>query len=280
MVDYRGYGHSSGEPSEHGLRMDALAALKFLRQDRLNGGTTAVHGHGHSPSSSTSTSSGGRRPPDQPKPVLDLTRIYLFGRSLGGAVAIATAYSDQVQQDYLRHHQYSTPHSHHAQPYPPIAGLLIENTFCTLVEMVLVLASRFGLFAREPRVMVHTSFYARMLRAYLTYFLTNHWDTHAVIGHLRTPMLFLSGRADELIPCEHMDGLHQAAQASQLKKELYTVEAGTHNDTFIRGGRGSIIETIDKFMQKASATKPAAFELGLRRRRRRHSNWNGTLVAR
>ena len=39
MLEYRGYGHSEGTPSESGLLLDAQAALKVLRQEpALSGG--------------------------------------------------------------------------------------------------------------------------------------------------------------------------------------------------------------------------------------------------
>ena len=55
LVDYRGYGQSEGSPSQEGLLMDAEAALDYLllRRD-----------------------------------VVDPDQIFLFGRSLGGAVAM------------------------------------------------------------------------------------------------------------------------------------------------------------------------------------------------
>ena len=57
LVEYRGYGRSEGSPSEEGLYMDAQAALDFLltRQD------------------------------------IATDKIVVFGRSLGGAVAIDLA---------------------------------------------------------------------------------------------------------------------------------------------------------------------------------------------
>lgn len=58
MVDYRGYGHSEGEPSEEGLMLDAEAALdELLKQEDI-----------------------------------DPNNIMAFGRSLGGAVATSLAH--------------------------------------------------------------------------------------------------------------------------------------------------------------------------------------------
>uniref|UniRef100_K3XBT1 AB hydrolase-1 domain-containing protein n=1 Tax=Globisporangium ultimum (strain ATCC 200006 / CBS 805.95 / DAOM BR144) TaxID=431595 RepID=K3XBT1_GLOUD len=57
LVDYRGFGHSEGEPSEQGLKMDAEAALDamYTRSD------------------------------------IDKSSIVVFGRSLGGAVSVYLA---------------------------------------------------------------------------------------------------------------------------------------------------------------------------------------------
>jgi fermentation-respiration switch protein FrsA (DUF1100 family) len=57
IIDYRGYGKSEGEPSEEGLYRDGLAAWEFLVNERR----------------------------------IDPQRIIIFGKSLGGAVAIELA---------------------------------------------------------------------------------------------------------------------------------------------------------------------------------------------
>ena len=54
VVGYRGYGHSEGTPSEIGLKLDAEAVFKFA----------LAH------------------------PLIDNSKIFVFGRSLGGAVGI------------------------------------------------------------------------------------------------------------------------------------------------------------------------------------------------
>lgn len=56
-IDYRGYGESEGSPSEAGLLEDAVSALLWLEERRD----------------------------------LDHSQVVLFGRSLGGAVAISVA---------------------------------------------------------------------------------------------------------------------------------------------------------------------------------------------
>ena len=54
LFDYRGYGRSTGTPSEAGLYLDAQAVYDFIRQ----------------------------------RPDLNQEKIFFFGRSLGGAVAL------------------------------------------------------------------------------------------------------------------------------------------------------------------------------------------------
>lgn len=79
MVEYRGYGESGGEPDEEGLQLDAQAGLDFLwsRSD------------------------------------IDRGRIFAFGRSLGGAVAVALGRRNPRR----------------------LRGLLIENTFTSVRAM-------------------------------------------------------------------------------------------------------------------------------------------------
>ena len=64
MVDYRGYGHSEGQPNEEGLMRDADAVIAYL----------TAH------------------------PEIAGSRIVLYGQSLGGAVALYAAekHADKV----------------------------------------------------------------------------------------------------------------------------------------------------------------------------------------
>ena len=73
ILSYRGYGASAGSPSELGLQLDACCAVEHVLR----------------------------------RPDLDPTRVLLFGRSLGGAVAAYAA------GRYRAH----------------VAGLVLENTF-------------------------------------------------------------------------------------------------------------------------------------------------------
>lgn len=83
MMDYRGYGSSSGEPNEEGLNLDADTVLEFVSKH----------------------------------PKLSSSPIFLFGRSLGGAVSVALA---------------------HRHP-DLVAGIVLENTFLSISTMVDIL---------------------------------------------------------------------------------------------------------------------------------------------
>jgi len=167
LVEYRGYGNSQGAPSEQGLKLDAQAAIEFL----LN------------------------------RPDIDSTKIFLFGRSLGGAVALAAA---QACPDKIR-------------------GIIVENTFTSIDDMVIVLIQKLQLLSKG----------LKFIRVVLLFFLTNHWSNKRIIGDLSHPILFISGLADELIPPGQMQELHDLASKSRDRR-LLRVPDGEHNDTYLR----------------------------------------------
>lgn len=155
-VSYRGYGESEGSPSERGLKSDAKAAIEYCR-DRTD--------------------------------ILAQDKLFIFGRSIGGAVAIAAASAAE------------TGH---------IAGLVVENTFESMGGMIDV-------------VLPPLRFAKAMNR--------NPWDSISAIRSLETPILFISGLRDELVPPQHVKSLYDAALRSALKK-FFAVDTGSHNDTW------------------------------------------------
>ena len=82
IVAYRGYGNSSGQPSENGLMQDSEAIVNHVMENL--------------------------------KDKINNKDVYLFGRSLGGAVGI-----------YITNHL-----------RPNIKGLILENTFSSLGELI------------------------------------------------------------------------------------------------------------------------------------------------
>lgn len=82
-VAYRGYSGSEGVPTEKGLKLDGIAILDYVMNMKQ----------------------------------IDTSKVIVFGRSLGGAVAINTL-----------------SHTRHT-----VAGAIIENTFTSIPDMVDVL---------------------------------------------------------------------------------------------------------------------------------------------
>ncbi|CDI76404.1 Abhydrolase domain-containing protein, related [Eimeria acervulina] len=137
LLDYRGYGNSEGTPSESGVYADADAALDFLLSTSL----------------------------------VNNKDIFLFGHSLGGAVAIDLARRRGKE----------------------LKGLVVENTFTSLRDVIhdIVPASRkFDWLLNAIQRMKLSS--------------------EDKVRQMGIPALFISGRSDELIPPRHMDKLHHA----------------------------------------------------------------------
>jgi len=81
IVSYRGYGKSSGVPDESGMQIDAQTALNYLLNDCVG---------------------------------INTKKIFCFGRSLGGAIAIDLALRNQSS----------------------LCGLMVENTFASIPSMI------------------------------------------------------------------------------------------------------------------------------------------------
>eukprot|EP01038_Epipyxis_sp_PR26KG_P012548 gene12548-16827_t len=160
MMDYRGYGSSSGTPSEAGLNIDAQAVLQFAMKH----------------------------------PKLVNSQLVCFGRSLGGAVSVSLA------------HKF--PNN--------VSGIILENTFLSISEMVDVLMPQ--------------------LSPLKSLILKIGWHSDEKVKSLEQPMLFISGDSDELVPPSHMKKLYDAASNS-IYKEFYSVSGGKHNDTWHRAGK-------------------------------------------
>jgi hypothetical protein len=88
----------------------------------------------------------------------------------------------------------------------------------------------------------------------------NPWDTRTIIGSLETPILFISGLRDELVPPPHVKRLHDEAVRCRIK-HFYVVENGTHNDTWFRGGaryRQAIRNFVDTVISSPPVGSAAA----------------------
>ena len=165
-VAYRGYSRSQGKPNQEGILLDVEAMLEFAKSE----------------------------------PRINNERVFLLGRSLGGASCVFTAAKLAQQDDEW------------------IKGIIIENTFSSISKI----ADRlFGFLKAIPNIK------RKMLRL--------DWDSEAKIAQVRLPILLIAGQRDQLCPMSMTMELYNAATKTQ-KKTLYTVPGGDHNDTFLRAG--------------------------------------------
>lgn len=165
LVEYRGYGDSSPgfKPSEAGIKSDSEAALRFI----------AKH------------------------PNINPSKLFIFGRSLGGAIGVHVA--QYAEQNDI-----------------PLAGLMIENTFCSVDRMVDVLLP----FLSPVKGLL----------------LRNHYDSTKLVPQLKLPILFLAGDADEIVPPSQMMELYKSSKSSK-NATMHVVRGGMHNDTWLQGGK-------------------------------------------
>lgn len=180
LVEYRGYGDSPGDsvkPTETGLKQDGVAAWEYARTELV-----AQH-------------------PDLVDPKL----LYVFGRSLGGAVAFTLA-------------------AHAEAEGAPLAGCIVENTFTSISDMV-------------DQVLP-------WLTPIKPFVLRIGWNSLQLLQQgkiTRTPMLFLAGDTDTLVPHKHMqklrDAAHLALMPAGITPAWHVVHGGTHNETWMQGGR-------------------------------------------
>ncbi|KAL4717814.1 hypothetical protein ACJJTC_000963 [Scirpophaga incertulas] len=152
MVEYRGYGLSEGTPSEHGFYIDAQTAFNYLVQ----------------------------------RTDIDRDKIFLFGRSLGGAVAI-----DLATEKFYR---------------CKFWAVIVENTFTSIPDMAQVILKW------------------RLLRWVPMWFYKNRYMSLHKICRLTAPTLFICGENDTLVPPGMTRALHRHCRSPW--KQLLLLRGG------------------------------------------------------
>jgi uncharacterized protein len=181
-IDYRGFGKSDGDlPSEKTVYEDAHAAWNWLVTQ-------------------------------QPDPA----RRFIYGHSLGGAVAVDLAAS-------LSESDVQPPNALAAAPPrgAPAGGLIIESTFTTLADM-----------AREVT-------YSWVPVGLL---LSQKFDSMSKMTKVTIPVLVVHGAADRYVPSRFSQQLYDAATAP---KKLLLVEGGSHNNS-MRAGADQYRQALDQ----------------------------------
>ncbi|XP_023334317.1 protein ABHD13 [Eurytemora carolleeae] len=158
MLEYRGYGRSDGTPSEEGMYMDAQAGLDYLHT----------------------------------RADLSRDKIIVFGRSLGGAVAVDLASRSQNKER--------------------IGAVLLENTFTSIPDIARII------------------FPFKIIKFIPVWFYKNQFKSGKKICRLTQPTLFISGLADKLIPPKMMTSLYSGCGAPI--KRLARFPDGNHNETW------------------------------------------------
>lgn len=163
-VDYRGFGKSAGElPSEQTVYEDARIAWERLTQLQPDAG-----------------------------------KRYIYGHSLGGAVAVdlaATLSGAESAQDNAKGN------------HLPANGLIIESSFTTLADMARSLS-----YGWLPVQLI----------------LTQKFDSAEKIARVRMPTLLVHGTSDRYVPARFSRTLYELATAP---KKLLLVEGGSHNNS-------------------------------------------------
>lgn len=162
-IDYRGFGKSDGEvPTEQTVYEDARAAWHWLE---------------------------ARQP--------DASRRYIYGHSLGSAIAVDLAASVSSEAAVTSR--------------PAAAGLIIESSFTTLEDM-----------AKEVT-------YSWLPVGLL---LSQKFDSVSKMARVRLPVLVVHGSADRFVPARFSESLYQAAAGP---KKLLLIDGGTHNNSMRTG---------------------------------------------
>jgi uncharacterized protein len=172
-----------------------------------------------------------------------------YGASGGGFPSEAGVYQDaQSAWDYLVHDWGLNPanlliYGHSlggaiaielALRHPEAAGLVVESSFTSIYDMAR-LEARYGLLP-------------------VNLFLNQRFDSIAKVGHLRLPVLYIHGTADEIVPFKMGKALYEA---TPFARGFVAVPAGRHEDNAAVGGAG-LRSAIGRFVEGAVKSRPQA----------------------
>ena len=222
LVEYRGYGDSDDtkSPTEHGLKLDAQAAYEWISSEASAGTSQLSSSNAQIKPSSTELEQR------QVAHFIDTSRLYVFGRSLGGAVAFSLA-------DYVA--------KQGATRLPSLTGLIVENTFLNISAMVDQIFP--------------------FLKAIKPYVLRLDWNSQLIASTLiQTPILYLAGAKDELVPHQHMQILYQNSLvvAGNPNTNIHVIPNGRHNDSW---GGSDYWSAIRQFLAQKPVPVPKTMKV-------------------
>ena len=131
-----------------------------------------------------------------------------------------------------------------ASSFPPLAGLLIENSFLSISQMV------------DHLMPIVAPFKMLILRM--------NWNSGKIAPTIRIPTLFLAGAKDTLVPHSHMLELFNRMKMATKKMvsggknlvRIHVVKNGTHNETWMQGGKHYWL-AIQKFLEEVLEAEQA-----------------------
>jgi len=142
---------------------------------------------------------------------VDKSRIFVFGQSLGGAAAIRLATFNQQT----------------------LAGMVLENTFSSIDDMVMVILDRIVMQNFNTHVKGATLIAA--IRTFLYLYVTNHWNSLKAARTISLPVMLISGELDTLVPPSHMKRLYEAFQGVKGgDATMHLCAEGEHNETLAK----------------------------------------------
>jgi len=165
-----------------------------------------------------------------------------YGASGGGFPSEAGVYQDaQSAWDYLVHDRGMNPanlfiYGHSlggaiaielALRHPEAAGLVVESSFTSIYDMAR-LEARYALLP-------------------VNLFLNQRFDSIAKVAHLRLPVLYIHGTADEIVPFKMGKALYDA---TPFARGFVAVPAGRHEDNAAAGGT-ALRFAIGRFVEGA-----------------------------
>jgi len=181
-IDYRGFGDSTPMlPSEQSAFEDVLAAFEELK----------------------------RRQPDPAK-------RFVYGHSLGGALAIRLAAEIEAGHDASRH---------------GLAGVVVESSFTSIAD--LAAGTRWGWLPG------------------LRWMVTQRFDSLARVETVDEPLLFIHGTADRVVPHQMSDRLHAAATGVRGGlRDLLKIDGASHSGVSRAGGE-TYEQRVRRFVEAA-----------------------------
>ncbi|KAH8585091.1 uncharacterized protein ELE39_003482 [Cryptosporidium sp. chipmunk genotype I] len=100
-----------------------------------------------------------------------------------------------------------------------VTGIILENTFTNINSIALRVYPIFKYFGFLFKVIQRLKF-----------------DSISKISRVKSPILFVVGSDDEIIPPTHSIELYREAGSHDSLNKVYTVSGGSHNDTWVKGG--------------------------------------------